>query len=424
MRHSAGEAPLLVVASLAGGDDVDATTVSFLLRKTLVLKKTEEEEKERRRKLEEEEKEQFLEQSMQELRLLSETPLAGRSLQQTKRMMELLNLRVAASSSSSKRKRKRRRKRRTPRTSSRPLRGRARRRQRQWHLQCWFCWYFTSRCFPSCCRLAPDARHHGRYAPKGQLCALRFRQWHAQGSFCKYFAPRAVFLPWFSGPRALSAGPPLGLRLIPMVLLTMVIPQPHFLTEVIGVPGMQVVQVVCPLCATTGALRSCSSSTRSFTPCRGAVFVPHGSLIQQTIQIHLLPYTRCSMSLLWTFMCSKFRKFRSCSSSTRDFTSLSWRFGFLPWSRLCCGPFRFPSRSSTRWSLPLFAGRRFIGRAGRRHSCRDTEADPHGVADHRDSPVARGHVVDAPFCAGRASRASLTGAGCEDHSRDPTVAAH
>ena len=133
MRHSAGEAPLLVVASLRGGDDVDATTVSFLLCKTLVLKKKEE-EKERRRKLEEEEeeeKEQFLEQSMQELRLLSETPLAGRSLQQTKRMMELLGLCDAASSSSSKRKKKKRRKRRTPRTSFRSLCGRARRRQRQ-----------------------------------------------------------------------------------------------------------------------------------------------------------------------------------------------------------------------------------------------------------------------------------------------------
>ena len=55
-----------MVASLAGGDEVDATNVSFLLRKTLVLKK------ERRRKLEEEEEqEHFLEQSMRELRLLA-----------------------------------------------------------------------------------------------------------------------------------------------------------------------------------------------------------------------------------------------------------------------------------------------------------------------------------------------------------------
>ena len=65
---------------------------------------------------------------------------------------------------------------------------------------------------PFGCRLAPDARHHGRYAPKGQSCVLRFGQWHVQGSFCGYFAPRAVFLPWFSGRDALSAGPPLGLH--------------------------------------------------------------------------------------------------------------------------------------------------------------------------------------------------------------------
>ena len=53
VRRSAGEAPLLVVASLAGGDEVDATTVSFLLREHLKLQKKEKEEKERRRKREE-----------------------------------------------------------------------------------------------------------------------------------------------------------------------------------------------------------------------------------------------------------------------------------------------------------------------------------------------------------------------------------
>ena len=51
VRRPAGEAPLLVVASLAGGDEVDATTVSFLLHENLKLQ--EEEEKERRRKREE-----------------------------------------------------------------------------------------------------------------------------------------------------------------------------------------------------------------------------------------------------------------------------------------------------------------------------------------------------------------------------------
>ena len=43
VRHSAGEAPLLVVASLAGGDEVDATTVAFLLREHLNLRKEGEE---------------------------------------------------------------------------------------------------------------------------------------------------------------------------------------------------------------------------------------------------------------------------------------------------------------------------------------------------------------------------------------------
>ena len=51
VRHSAGEAPLLVVPSLRGADGVDGTTVSFLLAENLKLQK--EEEKERRREREE-----------------------------------------------------------------------------------------------------------------------------------------------------------------------------------------------------------------------------------------------------------------------------------------------------------------------------------------------------------------------------------
>ena len=42
-----------MVASLAGGDEVDATTVSFLLREHLKLRKKEKDEEERRRKREE-----------------------------------------------------------------------------------------------------------------------------------------------------------------------------------------------------------------------------------------------------------------------------------------------------------------------------------------------------------------------------------
>ena len=47
----------------------------------------------------------------------------------------------------------------------------ARRRLRLWQMQCWFYWYCTSRCVPSCFRQASDAPHHGRYGPEGQLCA-------------------------------------------------------------------------------------------------------------------------------------------------------------------------------------------------------------------------------------------------------------
>ena len=42
MRHSAGEAPLLVVPSLRGADGVDGTTVSFLLTENLKLQKKKE----------------------------------------------------------------------------------------------------------------------------------------------------------------------------------------------------------------------------------------------------------------------------------------------------------------------------------------------------------------------------------------------
>ena len=50
--HVAAPGPLLVVVSLAGGDAVDATTVSFHLRENLCGKKKEEEEKERKERRE------------------------------------------------------------------------------------------------------------------------------------------------------------------------------------------------------------------------------------------------------------------------------------------------------------------------------------------------------------------------------------
>ena len=60
VRHSAGEAPLLVVPSLRDADGVDGTTVSFLLAENLMLQK--EEEKERRREREEAEYETHMQE--------------------------------------------------------------------------------------------------------------------------------------------------------------------------------------------------------------------------------------------------------------------------------------------------------------------------------------------------------------------------
>ena len=48
VRHSAGDAPLLVVPALRGDDGVDGTTLRFLLEQNLSLKKKQEEERRRR----------------------------------------------------------------------------------------------------------------------------------------------------------------------------------------------------------------------------------------------------------------------------------------------------------------------------------------------------------------------------------------
>ena len=50
VRHSAGEAPLLVVPALRSDDGVDGPTLRFLLEQDLSLKKKQEEEEEKERK--------------------------------------------------------------------------------------------------------------------------------------------------------------------------------------------------------------------------------------------------------------------------------------------------------------------------------------------------------------------------------------
>ena len=132
--YVAAPGPLLVVASLAGRDEVDATTVSFLLRENLRQRQMEEEE----RRMEE--------------------------MEQAKKEMEdeEWHVQPAASSSSrpTRRRKKKRKKKKTPKTSSSG--GRPHRRQRQWHVHRWFSWFCSSRCVPSFCRHAQVARNLGR----------------------------------------------------------------------------------------------------------------------------------------------------------------------------------------------------------------------------------------------------------------------
>ena len=116
VRHFAGEAPLLVVAPLAGGDEVDATTVSFLLRENLLLQKSKEEEKERKWR----ERRKVLKAEFVALMALqSLTPL---QLSRSRELVEALEVHDACkpSSGSSRRKRKKRKKRRLRHGGRRP----------------------------------------------------------------------------------------------------------------------------------------------------------------------------------------------------------------------------------------------------------------------------------------------------------------
>ena len=279
MRHSAGGAPALSPPSLAdaAADVVDHSSLAFLLKASLSQRR-----KEGGGGGEESEDgagsggdggvaEREAEGAEGGVRGAPGPP-EPHSLQvnRSRELVEALEAHDACKpSSGSSRRNKKRKKKKLPRG------GRAHRRQRQWYFHGWLRW-------SSACAVSPP--FVGRPKLLGIMdgmdqndsihCARRRpRQWLVQGSFCVYFAPRAVFLPWFSGPDALSSGPPLGLhhgrygpegqlfgevvvfipvvapRLIPMVLSTLVIAQLQFLDKVIDVPGMQVVQVlpvVCP----------------------------------------------------------------------------------------------------------------------------------------------------------------------------------
>ena len=74
----------------------------------------------------------------------------------------------------------------------------------------------------------------------------------------------------------------------------------------------------------------------------------------------------------------------------------------FPWSRL-----RRTIVSFQGDRCPCFAGR--ASSTGHHHSCRDAEADPHGLVDHGDSAVTLDEVVDVLLASG----ASSTGAVVE-----------
>ena len=189
----AAGAPLLVVASLAGGDEVDATTVSNLLREN--LKRTKEEEEKGRRVLEEKAKAKAAEKEEAQMLKLSE---------RIRHDMPLTESEWAAwyrwQASSSGRKRKKRKKKKLPRG------GRAHRRQRQWYVHGWFCWFGAPHAvFPSFVgRTQLLGIMDGMDQNDSTLRALVVGSGICKAGFAGV-APRAVFLP--AGHRCLSSWP-------------------------------------------------------------------------------------------------------------------------------------------------------------------------------------------------------------------------
>ena len=132
--YVAASTPLLVVASLAGGDDVDATTVSYLLSVALAKKK-EEEEKEKEVKEKEaeevkarEERKAKLEEKMLVINRRVRDGAATPAEEAAWRRWMGIAPGSSSSTSGKRRKRKKRRKKKTPRASSHPSLRRAHRR--------------------------------------------------------------------------------------------------------------------------------------------------------------------------------------------------------------------------------------------------------------------------------------------------------
>ena len=314
VRHSAGDAPLLVVPALRGDDGVDGTTLRFLLEQNLSLKKKqEEEEKERElkekkaQKVKREEKLLELEARQravsQELDTLLLVPFVRRSDQEEERVVKLQMLlqrlsrdRSALLLAPSKRKKKKKRRKKLPKSSSflrlrrcgqgfrscSSLSG----AQCSFTLssgpRCFASWPVctkrtvmpwvgfclsrcSSRCVPSCCRLqARDARHHGSFGPEVQL---RRHWWHVWLVLLVTLHLSLCFLPCLQARDALHHGRygPEGSYVSPCRKLRI---------SAVAVPR------------------------RSSISCCGAEAYSHGLAVQQTIECPQLLRYMWSMSLL------------------------------------------------------------------------------------------------------------------------------
>ena len=150
---------------------------------------------------------------------------------------------------------------------------------------CWFCWCCSFlRCEPFGCRLACDARHHGRYGPEGHV-----RSWLVSLYGPLFLA--VIFSFWFL-PEGYSTS--------------------LFWENTSG-----------------------NSVFSAFWFNSWYIFVPVYGFLRV-----LSPYSAQCLVLRGP----RYPLVAEFASSI----SLSWCRGRFPWSRVCCGPSRFPSCSSTR----------------------------------------------------------------------------
>ena len=61
----------------------------------------------------------------------------------------------------------------------------ARRRQQQWYVRGWLCWFDASLAVFFCCRQGQDPRHLGRYKPEGQFYARQLCISHCFPFVCR-----------------------------------------------------------------------------------------------------------------------------------------------------------------------------------------------------------------------------------------------